>query len=122
MEDRNNTIRLFKKYTYPQAAYISICSDEFSGISLFSPIGDNAACIPGPSTNPSVWKSESKDMCVILSLGLVALATYNRFGAMFAKGENKGVYVYRALYLVMFLGITGCNIFSSYLFLFPQEI
>ena len=63
------------KWPYPHAAYISTWKVDSSGISLFSPMGDNAACIPGPRTNPKVWKRDNKEICVIRSLALVAFAT-----------------------------------------------
>ena len=82
------------KYSYPHAAYISTWNVEFSEISVFSPIGDKADWIAGPRTNPNVWNRDNKEMCVNLSLGFVAFATYNRFGAMLANKIKKNIEKY----------------------------
>ena len=61
--------------SYPQAVYMSKWIWECSDTVSFSPIGERAACKAGPRTKPKSWKSDRKEMWVVLSSGYVALAT-----------------------------------------------
>ena len=75
LKSYSNWKGILKSITHPHAAYISRWNVESNEISDFSPIGDNADCMAGPRTNPSVWNRDNKEICVIRSLALVAFAT-----------------------------------------------